>query len=135
MSENTLYFFFFQAEDGIRDVAVTGVQTCALPISPALVALGLSGLVAAAPLGAQACREPHYRWTQKTDTTLADVAPQPTSVAVILATWAPPHLGPRDRCAPRSDHELETYSVTAWVRRGDRFKDEGGWASEVDREA
>src|SRR2546429_1378028 len=27
-----VWFFFFQAEDGIRDVAVTGVQTCALPI-------------------------------------------------------------------------------------------------------
>src|SRR2546422_11729813 len=27
------FFYFFQAEDGIRDVAVTGVQTCALPIS------------------------------------------------------------------------------------------------------
>src|SRR5699024_12152820 len=27
-------FFFFQAEDGIRDRNVTGVQTCALPISP-----------------------------------------------------------------------------------------------------
>src|SRR5690606_9824772 len=27
-----LYFFFFQAEDGIRDFHVTGVQTCALPI-------------------------------------------------------------------------------------------------------
>src|SRR2546425_11774785 len=27
------YFFFFQAEDGIRDKLVTGVQTCALPIS------------------------------------------------------------------------------------------------------
>src|SRR3712207_7397409 len=27
-----LYFFFFQAEDGIRDIGVTGVQTCALPI-------------------------------------------------------------------------------------------------------
>src|SRR5690606_40578437 len=27
------YFFFFQAEDGIRDFHVTGVQTCALPIS------------------------------------------------------------------------------------------------------
>src|SRR2546430_8438732 len=26
------YFFFFQAEDGIRDLTVTGVQTCALPI-------------------------------------------------------------------------------------------------------
>src|SRR2546430_3907343 len=35
---STLYsysglFFFFQAEDGIRDLTVTGVQTCALPIS------------------------------------------------------------------------------------------------------
>src|SRR5690606_40657861 len=28
------FFFFFQAEDGIRDFHVTGVQTCALPISP-----------------------------------------------------------------------------------------------------
>src|SRR5256886_1770694 len=33
-------FFFFQAEDGIRDLTVTGVQTCALPISqPATVLL------------------------------------------------------------------------------------------------
>src|SRR3712207_8099320 len=30
------FFFFFQAEDGIRDIGVTGVQTCALPISPPL---------------------------------------------------------------------------------------------------
>src|SRR5206468_7277264 len=29
-------FFFFQAEDGIRDLIVTGVQTCALPISPTI---------------------------------------------------------------------------------------------------
>ena len=27
-----VFFFFFQAEDGIRDRDVTGVQTCALPI-------------------------------------------------------------------------------------------------------
>src|SRR2546430_12264316 len=32
-------FFFFQAEDGIRDLTVTGVQTCALPI------LGCDGLI------------------------------------------------------------------------------------------
>src|SRR3989440_8517287 len=31
--EGRLVFFFFQAEDGIRDLIVTGVQTCALPIS------------------------------------------------------------------------------------------------------
>src|SRR5258708_13283440 len=30
-----MLFFFFQAEDGIRDDLVTGVQTCALPISTA----------------------------------------------------------------------------------------------------
>src|SRR5215203_2299291 len=29
-----MWFFFFQAEDGIRDIGVTGVQTCALPIWP-----------------------------------------------------------------------------------------------------
>src|ERR1017187_1084918 len=29
----SFFFFFFQAEDGIRDTSVTGVQTCALPIS------------------------------------------------------------------------------------------------------
>src|SRR3712207_7119887 len=34
-----LYFFFFQAEDGIRDIGVTGVQTCALPISGVVYAV------------------------------------------------------------------------------------------------
>src|SRR5438034_6354135 len=33
LSVLVLFFFFFQAEDGIRDHCVTGVQTCALPIS------------------------------------------------------------------------------------------------------
>src|SRR2546430_7644212 len=35
------YFFFFQAEDGIRDLTVTGVQTCALPIFPLVQGLGV----------------------------------------------------------------------------------------------
>src|SRR2546430_5523403 len=40
-----IFFFFFQAEDGIRDLTVTGVQTCALPISHAAFdpASGASG--------------------------------------------------------------------------------------------
>src|SRR5437763_17020344 len=40
-----LSFFFFQAEDGIRATSVTGVQTCALPISPVSTArcAGASG--------------------------------------------------------------------------------------------
>src|SRR5699024_6776361 len=36
------FFFFFQAEDGIRDRNVTGVQTCALPISKVNLLLGLA---------------------------------------------------------------------------------------------
>src|SRR5207249_9174015 len=35
-----LFLFFFQAEDGIRDRNVTGVQTCALPISSSLIHFG-----------------------------------------------------------------------------------------------
>src|SRR3712207_9556467 len=35
-----MFFFFIQAEDGIRDIGVTGVQTCALPI----FVLGTAGL-------------------------------------------------------------------------------------------
>src|SRR2546422_4418709 len=52
MSASELVVFFFQAEDGIRDVAVTGVQTCALPIDPNFqqkvvdgLASGISGVV------------------------------------------------------------------------------------------
>src|SRR5216684_2886735 len=39
------FFFFFQAEDGIRDVAVTGVQTCALPILLNTFGVGLVALL------------------------------------------------------------------------------------------
>src|SRR5438034_3928492 len=39
-----LFFFFFQAEDGIRDHCVTGVQTCALPISSTQQQLGDWGI-------------------------------------------------------------------------------------------
>src|SRR2546429_4551530 len=59
-------FFFFQAEDGIRDVAVTGVQTCALPIfllSPRRrpVRLGNTGNIASGP---------KFRWQDRKSTRL-----------------------------------------------------------------
>src|SRR5260370_10760050 len=47
-----LFFFFFQAEDGIRDSSVTGVQTCALPI---FIATRYSG-----EAGARRLREQGY---------------------------------------------------------------------------
>src|SRR5256884_3417970 len=44
------FFFFFQAEDGIRDVAVTGVQTCALPIfAVTLYRVILGSIIGAVP--------------------------------------------------------------------------------------
>src|SRR3712207_667212 len=51
-----MFFFFFQAEDGIRDIGVTGVQTCALPISMRSVLAPL--LAAALSLGALAASAP-----------------------------------------------------------------------------
>ena len=55
--------FFFQAEDGIRDRLVTGVQTCALPISEVALVDGAdvvadrAVVAVAAPVGPQARRQ------------------------------------------------------------------------------
>src|SRR2546430_7401359 len=63
-----LYFFFFQAEDGIRDLTVTGVQTCALPICfiphrPSTRSLGPSD---SAPSNANSsCSAPASKWIQR----------------------------------------------------------------------
>src|SRR5256885_12375432 len=51
---DTSYSFFFQAEDGIRDYKVTGVQTCALPISRAQATPG-----PAPPRPTSSCLHPH----------------------------------------------------------------------------
>src|SRR5256886_8259069 len=45
------FFFFFQAEDGIRDLTVTGVQTCALPIFDSRILTTLAPSVPSALLG------------------------------------------------------------------------------------
>src|SRR5256885_13551831 len=61
-------FFFFQAEDGIRDYKVTGVQTCALPISvyPMNVPIALAALQAQAAEPAR-LREIPYNYTSFSD--------------------------------------------------------------------
>src|SRR3989441_8238853 len=50
-----MFFFFFQAEDGIRDKLVTGVQTCALPISPSAAATARSSPRASARAWRASC--------------------------------------------------------------------------------
>src|SRR5439155_7938028 len=56
-SRRRFLFFFFQAEDGIRDGHVTGVQTCALPIWLSI----LSGEAICLPVGGSASSPP-WRW-------------------------------------------------------------------------
>src|SRR5438876_2318353 len=63
--------FFFQAEDGIRDGRVTGVQTCALPILLTLQADGTSTSCAS---------DPHFTGTTVNQVTAADGTSQPFSI-------------------------------------------------------
>src|SRR5713226_9960277 len=52
MFSDLLCFFFFQAEDGIRDGRVTGVQTCALPIWKAATSIPIVMAAVGDPVGA-----------------------------------------------------------------------------------
>src|SRR5688500_20406619 len=52
------FFFFFQAEDGIRDYKVTGVQTCALPICAASCSAWRSAAFTAASRASSRSRRP-----------------------------------------------------------------------------
>src|SRR2546426_1585287 len=62
------HFFFFQAEDGIRDYKVTGVQTCALPISRRVDRVKQEEpeeIRGGVPLPAERADDPAYsRWQQ-----------------------------------------------------------------------
>src|SRR2546421_8264714 len=56
-----VFFFFFQAEDGIRDLIVTGVQTCALPISKALSSLRSAGALQNGPRSRRRSSKPNLK--------------------------------------------------------------------------
>src|SRR6266550_5488346 len=93
MHDGTLFFFFFQAEDGIRDVAVTGVQTCALPISHG---------------------ETTYVVVGQLDPRVAEVweLPAETFIAEIdLATWQESSRPPRVAAPPRFPAALRDLAV------------------------
>src|SRR5215203_7210873 len=56
-------FFFFQAEDGIRDIGVTGVQTCALPICHSID----HDRRQRGPAGRPGARSDHGRWNGRSE--------------------------------------------------------------------
>jgi hypothetical protein len=97
-------------------------------LSAALLALFGAGV---ADAQRRHCAEPRYRWSAKVDTALAAGAPVATLVTAVLATWPPPDLTPRDRCAARRERELTLRGVTGWVRRVDKYKDDADWHIEL----
>src|SRR5256885_7672027 len=74
------FFFFFQAEDGIRDYKVTGVQTCALPIST-LTSIQPTPRLAFAPLATV------LNWWRTS-------APRSFGACKPRAWWQPPSISP-----------------------------------------
>src|SRR2546422_9090468 len=118
------FFFFFQAEDGIRDVAVTGVQTCALPISR------LPRLRARLPLGCAV--RPWPRGGSRT-THRRSRRSAPCENGALGADDAGSECG---RVLVRSRAESDrTPATVRWLGKipichGDAGGDEGGWAVE-----
>src|SRR2546430_7644983 len=93
--ESVSYVFFFQAEDGIRDLTVTGVQTCALPISMSPELKSTPGpLSASASLSLRFCRRSTSQRTMP-----------PTMIGVEVET------GDRKSTRLNSSHSQISYAV------------------------
>jgi hypothetical protein len=103
------------------------IRTWSIPIIAAAGGL----LASRAPVSRQDCNPPHYRWSVKTDTTLAGHPTTAATITEILTRWATPPLGPRDQCAARAGRELDVYVVRGWIRRIERSKDDGDWHMEL----
>jgi hypothetical protein len=79
----------------------------------------------------QACVEPHYRWSEKVDTTRQARQATPVDIATILTAWAPLSLTSRDMCAPRGGREDSVFVLVGWVRRLILHESDGDWHVEL----
>src|SRR3972149_10757176 len=78
-------FFFLQAEDGIRDLTVTGVQTCALPIYASFIADGATWAYGLPDSGLYVSTSTDYGNTWSSPVTVSYDGPP---------TWTPPNPPP-----------------------------------------
>src|SRR6267143_4485822 len=95
-----LLFFFFQAEDGIRDGTVTGVQTCALPIFAA----------------SWRCRSSPFIPGMRTSRIRQSVEPSCADVANSSAEANAATRNPTERIKPRRDSRTDSSSSTTETR-------------------
>ena len=82
---------------------------------------------------AQTCTEPHYRWSEKIDTSFAHQTPTDVDVSGML-TWTPHTITAKDKCAKRIGREKNVYAVTAYVRRIKLRESDGDWHIEITEE-
>jgi hypothetical protein len=101
---------------------------------PFILAAGIALLGARAVAGQTTCGEPHYRWSEKTDTSLADKTPSDADISEILSGWAPRSITGKDKCAARLGREKKLYAVTGYVRRIKRHESDGDWHIEITEE-
>ena len=76
------------------------------------------------------CNEPHYRWSEKIDTTFANNTAQDVDVTDVLG-WAPRSITAKDKCAKRAGRERNLYTVTGWVRRVRIHEPDRDWHIEL----
>jgi hypothetical protein len=97
-----------------------------------LVAVGCA-LLPPPRVSGQTCAERHYRWSEKTDASPADLTPVRADITTILTQWALPAFTGQGqyKCAARVARELCTYSITGWVRRVKTNESDGDWHIEV----
>src|SRR4030066_2137887 len=124
-----MFFFFFQAEDGIRDSSVTGVQTCALPIYGAVAMpptpknIGIPGFIAPSVgdtgwLSAEQgwlVSGSHLYWTSDLGKNWRDISPASTQLAYFLPSGQAWALGTQAQDFLSPDH------TTAWGAYWDRL--------------
>src|SRR5260370_35894780 len=101
MGDRSGLFFFFQAEDGIRDSSVTGVQTCALPILATTFAMDLQFSDSIFIMGSNMaeCHPVAFRWVIKAKTrpnnpcTVIHADPRFTRTSAMADIYAPVRAG------------------------------------------
>src|SRR3712207_3262373 len=117
-----LIVFFFQAEDGIRDIGVTGVQTCALPISAGLLTpdllAALTERVKAPPEDGGLWSGPKVALWMARHLGLAKVHPQRGWEALKRIGWS--IRAPRPRHPRAATPEPRETLKRTWTRRSHR---------------
>ncbi len=104
------------------------------PMTPRTLALVAA--LAALPIGTadgQTCTEPHYRWSEKVDTSFVHQTRAAVDVTAML-TWPARTITARDKCASRIGKERSVFSVTAYVRRIKLHESDGDWHVEITEE-